>query len=476
MRALGVEAFGLIGFYASLVAVLQVLDLGLSPTMNREMAKLSAQAGNAERMHDFSRTLEVVYWSLGISLGALVILLSRPIAEQWLNTRAVSDSEARFSIVMMGCLVAVQWPLSFYQSGLSGLQLQVKLNCVRIAAITLSHGGAVLAVSRFSPSVEVFFGWQILVMLGQVFAVRALMWRSLPHCTHVAQFDSKLLGQAFGFARGMTGIALFGAVLAQMDKAIVSRQQSLEMFGYYAIASTAAGALLLFVNPLFSAIFPQLSSLVVKGDQRGIARVYHFGTQLMACLIIPAALILAVFPREVLTAWTGDQASAANGGAVLALLAIGTAINGLMHLPYALQISNGWTELGFKLVVGKVAIFLPLLIFGVQRYGMVAAAAGWAALNLAYLIVGLPLTHRRLLKGEASVWILRDVGVPALAAIAVVSTAKLTWTGLLTEKGPFAEMAVLATLGLMASLTAMLVSPLVRERISMLVRHLVGRP
>ena len=43
IKFLGIEAYGLIGFYIMLQAVLQVLDLGLGPTMNREMAQYSVQ-------------------------------------------------------------------------------------------------------------------------------------------------------------------------------------------------------------------------------------------------------------------------------------------------------------------------------------------------------------------------------------------------------------------------------------------------
>ena len=39
LKFLGIEAYGLIGFYAMLQAAFQILDLGLSQTINREMAR-----------------------------------------------------------------------------------------------------------------------------------------------------------------------------------------------------------------------------------------------------------------------------------------------------------------------------------------------------------------------------------------------------------------------------------------------------
>ena len=67
IKFLGIEAYGLIGFYILLQAVLQVLDLGLGPTMNREMARYSVQPDKAGEARDFTRTLEIGYWILGIS-------------------------------------------------------------------------------------------------------------------------------------------------------------------------------------------------------------------------------------------------------------------------------------------------------------------------------------------------------------------------------------------------------------------------
>ena len=48
IKFMGVEAYGLVGFYLMLQAMLQVLDLGLSPTMNREMARYSVEPEKAD--------------------------------------------------------------------------------------------------------------------------------------------------------------------------------------------------------------------------------------------------------------------------------------------------------------------------------------------------------------------------------------------------------------------------------------------
>ena len=43
IKFMGMESYGLFGFYLVLQAMLQILDLGLSPTMTREIARYSVQ-------------------------------------------------------------------------------------------------------------------------------------------------------------------------------------------------------------------------------------------------------------------------------------------------------------------------------------------------------------------------------------------------------------------------------------------------
>ena len=55
---LGIEAFGLIGFFLSVTSILSLLDLGLGTALNRQFAQYSMQSGKAQEMHDLLRTLE----------------------------------------------------------------------------------------------------------------------------------------------------------------------------------------------------------------------------------------------------------------------------------------------------------------------------------------------------------------------------------------------------------------------------------
>jgi len=283
---MGVEAYGLIGIYATLLALFGLLDMGLSSTLNREMARLAVRDGNAQEMRDLVRTLEIPYWAVGLLISIIVIMLSPAIAYRWVNVENLSPKTVQTAIVMMGLIMAFQWPLSFYSGGLMGLQRQVLLNGINVVMATFRGLGAVLILWLVSPTVEAFFSWQIVVSIVHIGLIVFFFWRSLPYAPEVPRFRSELLLNIWRFAAGMTGIVVSSTILTQLDKIILSRMLSLTMFGYYTLAGVVAMTLYRFVGPVFSATYPRLTNLVALGVTDDIISLYHKSAQLMS--VFPA--------------------------------------------------------------------------------------------------------------------------------------------------------------------------------------------
>lgn len=425
VRLMGVESYGLVGFFIMLQISLQVLDLGISATVNRELARYSALPERAAQARSFVRTLETGYWALGIALGAGIALLAPVIAAHWIQAGSLGVRAVRGAVALMGLAIAFQWPLSFYQGGLIGLQKLVPYNAIRVFSATLANGGALLILWRVSADVQAFFLWQAAAYLIQAALLATALWRGMPGHGLWPRPDFSLVRDVLPFAAGMSGIGALGTLLSQMDKVVLSRFLPLDAFGYYVLAGVLASSLQLFVTPVFSAVFPRMSAMSARGDTTGLCQLYHAGSQVMACLVLSSAVVLAVFARQFIGLWTGDPATAARVAPIAVLLLAGTAINGLMHLPYALQLACGWTALGLQLTLFKVVVFLPLLLCAAIRYGAIGGAATWALLNVFYLVAGLGLTHRRLLVGHLRRWVCVDVGAPLAAVLAVATAGRL---------------------------------------------------
>ena len=460
IKFLGIEAYGLLGFYMMLQGALQVLDLGLSPTMNRELARYSTMPEKAGEARDLVRTLEVGYWLLGMVLGAAVAGAAPFFAHHWLNIGALPPEDVQTALMMMGVLVALQWPQSFYGSGLMGLQKQVLVNSVGIPMSTVSSGGAVLILWLVSPTITALLSWQILVSVIQVVLVTILLWRSLPSSGRPPRFSKNLIGNIWRFAAGMSGLTLTGLILTQLDKVILSRLLSLEMFGYYSLAGTVGRGLYVVITPIFNSIFPRLSALVAEGGGSQLKEVYHYGAQLMAVLVLPLAVLVSLFSYDVILLWTSNPETARNAAPIASLLVIGTALNGLMNLPYALQLAYGWTKLGLYINIFFIVTLVPLSIFMTMNYGAVGGASVWPMLNCFYMVIGVPLTHSRLLKGEGWQWLSLDVCFPLSATIMVLGPVRLLIDSPMSSRQTFLTLSISL---LSAILVAAITTPNLRE-------------
>ncbi|MGA2018991.1 MAG: oligosaccharide flippase family protein [Candidatus Sulfotelmatobacter sp.] len=460
IRFMGVESYGLIGFYWILQAMLQVLDLGLSPTMNREMARYSVHPEKAGEARDLVRTLEVGYWTVGVAIGVVIVVAAPSIATHWIKAGSFPIRSIRQAVTLMGVLSFLQWPLSFYQSGLLGLRRQVLFNAIRISQATIAYGGAILVLWLFSPTVQAFFLWQAIASAGQVLLVATFLWKSLPPADGAPRFDFSLMRGIWRFAAGVSGITVFALILTQADKVISSKVFSLKVFGYYTLAGMFGTGLSLIIGSVFNAIYPRFTALAAVGDEEGLKHLYHFCTQLMAVLILPIAAMLALFSSEILLLWTRNAEVARSAGPIATILVLGTALSGLIVLPYTLQLAYGWTSITLKIAAFLTVLAVPAMWFMATHYGPVGVAFVWLGLHSANLLLELPLTHRRLLRHEMSRWLFHDIVPPLLAVAAVAGLGRALIVG---RMSPWATSASSSVVLFAALAAATVVAPLIRR-------------
>jgi O-antigen/teichoic acid export membrane protein len=433
IKFMGIESWGLIGIFATLQVIFGLLDIGLSNTLNREMARLSVLSGREQEMRNLVRTLEVIYWGIAIFVGITVVSLSPFIAHHWIKAGQLSPKTIEQALLIMGFVIALQLPIGFYSGGLMGLQRQVMLNVINISMSTLRGAGAVLILWLISPTIQAFFLWQIVISTINSFLLARFLWRRLPLGAKRAVFQKQLLKGIWRFAAGMSGISILAVILTQLDKIILSKMLSLEMFGYYTLASVVAMSLTRFFTPVFYSIYPRFTQLVSIDDQNGLIRLYHKSCQFMAVLVLPVVIVIALFPYEILLLWTQNPATAEKTHLLVSILICGTAINGLMGMPYALQLAFGWTRLSFLKTLIAVILLVPLIIYMTTHYGGTGAAIAWLVLNVGMFFFEIPIMHRRLLHKEKWRWYWQDVCLPLGACILMAGLGRMFISGPMSQ-------------------------------------------
>lgn len=425
IKYLGMEAYGLIGLFVVLQTWLSMLDLGMTPTLNREVARYTAGVHSAKSIRDLVRTFETVCCGIGLLTTVLLFIASNWIAAEWLNTQTLSVEDVAQSVALMGGVASLRFIEGLYRGGLLGFQKHVWLSVVSAVLATLRGLGAVIVLIWIAPTIQAFFIWQVVISLFTVLVLLYGVWRQLPRADRLPVFSVSAFSEAWKFAGGMFLTTILALLLTQIDKILLSRLLSLEVFGNYMFASAVAGVLFQLIGPIAQSYYPRLTELAARGDASAVSATYHQGAQLMSIVLVPAGLVLVFFSEPILFAWTQNRALSMEASPIVRILALGTIFNGWMHIPYMLQLAYGWSSFAARLNVVAVIFIVPTLLLVVPRFGPVGAAWVWFSVNAGYVLFAAHLMHVRLLRGHKAEWYFRDIFLPTAAAGVAIAFAAL---------------------------------------------------
>lgn len=465
IRLLGMEAYGLIGFYLTLQVSIGFMEMGLSRACTRELSRFSGQNDEADQvMLNSARSLEVLYWAIAIFLGISLTLAAPWIATYWLRSSEFSPAQLTGVLTIVAWVIALRWPMGLYIGMLMGMQRHVKMNVAQVAIAVLNGGGAVLVLLLLSPSIEAYFQWQVISALFSVAFLARLAWGTMPGSFTQAIYSFEILKGLMRFAAAVGLNAVLGTVLRQADKLILSAMLPLKQFSYYALVSLIVGIVPMVVETISNATFPRLSRLVgSEASTAKISTLYNLTSQVVAALIVPISIAIAIFPEQVLYIYMGNPDVTAGAAQTLSVLVIAKMLHSSMIIPYALQMAYGWVKLSLYINIVAVIWLIPAIVVLVGLYGSVGAALAWLVVTIGYVTVGMPLMHRKLLVGEWPQWVWNCLLKPLLA-VCVFWLIVRFWLGDISG-GRLWQGVVLGSLGSTSAVIASLFLDELRKRV-----------
>ncbi|HKP96435.1 MAG TPA: oligosaccharide flippase family protein [Fibrobacteria bacterium] len=426
IHALGVEAYGLIGFFVSLRTIFGLLNFGLSPATNREISRRTRLPEKAWESLNLVRSLESVFYAMGLFVALVLFIASNWIAESWINASSLPPGTVKAAVTIFGLTFMARWPLELYVGVFRGLERQPLLNAISSLASLVTGLGAVIVLQFVSRTIIAFLLWQALASFLELAAMAGTSWMLLRGTSpHRPRFDLPLLKTIWRYSAGMTGVSLFAIILKQMDRILISKLLPLDSLGFYTVASSTSGGLGNLVNPVSKSIFPRFSALVAAGDWSELSALYHKSAQTTAFFAAPAAMALIFFPHEILLLWTRSQVVADNAWVTMSVLSVAALMNSFMGPPQALNLASGQTSIPLFTNAIGVVILLPLSFFLIGHHGILGAGISWLIFNCGYLFIVPWFIHRHVLPGHLGKWYLRDTAPFVALALVLFFAGRL---------------------------------------------------
>lgn len=430
LHFMGSEAYGLVAVFVMLQGWLQLLDMGLSPTLARETARLRAGAVAGADVRRLLHRLEAVFAAIAIALALGVNLSASWLATHWLHLEQLPVATVATCLALMAPALALRLCSGLYRGAVSGLERIVWLSGFNIGIATMRYALVIPWLLFVSPGPIGFFAFQLAVAVVEIVVLRVQCTRLLRDGSHphAPNAPPRSLRTILWFSLSIGFVGSLWSLITQVDKLLLSKLLPLADFGYFSLAVVAASGVGLAAGPITQALSPRLVHLHAAGQQRELFALYRRATELIAVIVAATATILICFPEAVLWVWTGRDDLARRTAPTLALYAAGNGVNAVTSMTFFLQYALGDLRLQVRGLILMLLILLPSLLWATMRYGMAGAGGAWFGVNLAYLLIWTAVIHHRLAPGLHRAWLFGDVARILVPTLLFGLAMRSVWT------------------------------------------------
>ncbi|EJE8580369.1 oligosaccharide flippase family protein [Vibrio vulnificus] len=412
IKYIGVEAYGLVGFFTMLQAWFTLLDLGLTPTIARETARYHGGSMDALKFRQILRSLSVIFVAIAFVGGSFLWLFSEVIAKKWLNFDTLPIDVVSFSVEVMAFCIALRWLCGLFRGVITGSEKLVWLSSFNIVIANLRFLGVFVSMGIFGYTPSVFFMHQLCIALFELFGYWSMSLRLIPSKKLIAGkigWSFKPVKLILKFSLSIAFTSSIWVMVTQSDKLVLSGILPLTEYGYFTLAVLLSSGIMMVSGPISTALMPRMARLYAEGKNEEMIRLYRRATQMVTIVAGSAAIVIACSAEPLLRIWTGEDSIALGAAPILKLYAIGYGFLAISAFPYYLQYAMG--NLRYHLIGSftMVLLLVPAIIFSANKYGSFGAGVVWLSVNLFYLLFWCSFIHKKLQENITSTWIFKDV-------------------------------------------------------------------
>ncbi|HXX15498.1 MAG TPA: oligosaccharide flippase family protein [Candidatus Eremiobacteraceae bacterium] len=356
-RQLGDEVLGILYFAIATNNVLvQVLDLGISSTLIREVSRHIAT--DREYVIQLTRTSVLFYWFSYAGLGLVVWFTVPWVVHRWITLRTLDPTVAVHALRLLALSLLLMLPRSLYSNLLRGVERMEFNNIIDAGSTALRQGGTILIVTRGGGLVEIGYCYLVALVLSILaylfIAVRFFPWRAF-----FPGFSREAVRRNVSFTSQMGAYSVLATIQMECDKVLVSRFMPVGLMGFYGVAQTMVTRVTMIPAAVIQAAFPNLSALFQSRDRTGLTREYRRLQDLVCYSLVPA-FAAVIFAARPLYTFLFNAQSAQTLLLPTSLLCLGFYMNGTLNVPAILSVAVDRPDISLRQLL-YAFLFVPLV-------------------------------------------------------------------------------------------------------------------
>ena len=397
---LGQERFGLLTLAWGLIGYAGALDLGIGRAATLYISRLKVGSNS-----DVNKIPIVLGTGVRITLvtggvaAVLISLISFSDIIYLLKINNVIPSELRNAILLLALALPLQAISATYR-GVNEAYLKFKGVSFLRVFLGCTNFGLPWVVSLYTLRLE----WLILSLVISRF-LALFFYRVLAYSCFEEYSLSKNKLFSVGVAKELlrfggwfTLSGVLNPLVATADRFIISALISAAAVSLYVIPYEMAAQSLILIGAVTTVTFPYFSQLIVENPQR-VKRFFLKVTAISALVMLVVTLTFIFFGDEILFLWLKSNANE-ESIKILKMLSLGLIPYTVGTLSVSLLHAYGRSEVTAKLNLLEFPVFLCLVYFFVEYWGLVGAAYAWVTRVTLDAVLMSFITTKLLKRGE----------------------------------------------------------------------------
>lgn len=407
-RELGSQSFGLVGLFTVVQAWLMLVEMGIGPTLSREVAIAQgdrlATANTVNLLLSFDTIFCLITAFISLTAGSYLTFYGANWIQSDLDGNTVSAC-----VFLMLLISSAKWFSTLYKSILVGFNDLFMLNVLLVGVNFFRFVAIIPLIYFFEIDILDFFIYQFYCALLEVlaFKLRSSILLHMPiRVSNLLFLEIKQIRRVKNLTLSIASTSILWALLTQTDKLMLSGFLDAKDYGFFTFSFMLCSAVIAVTMPYVAAIQPQILKDFGRNDHQAALRFFRVGLLTTACIGIFVAAHVTHHSLDIIEFWSGDINAALWSVPIVEYYSIGYAALPIYVLCSYFSVASGRLAsqaliYGVTLVAQIITYYITASIFGVD----------WVARSFALLTafgaVALVIdTHSRIkVPGQNLVWI-----------------------------------------------------------------------
>jgi len=238
--------------------------------------------------------------------------------------------------------------------------------------------------------------------------------------------DWSIFREILPFSMSITYTSAIQIIVTQFDRLLLSTLLSLKIFGYFSIITIVSSGIISLSIPVFMAFQPRMTMLIGRGSIDEMVSVYVNMTQIVTWITFSLAMLIIVYPQEILYLLTGDNRTYIWGGEALRWYVLGSSTYVMGTFQFYLQSAIGRLRLYVIGTTLSLMVQVPLIYFVTTKYGAIGASQLWFVFSLIWFFGWTLVVHSKFIPRFHFKWLIKDILPILLCTIALSYLIKNT--------------------------------------------------